>query len=347
MRKLLNTLYVTIPDAYLALDGENVVIYVTEDEKREEKGRYPLHNLDNIVTFGYQGASPALMRHASECGVGLAFFSQHGRFQCRVEGERRGNVLLRREQYRIADDEGRALPIARNMIGAKTANACMSLRRFLRDHELVPEYARIDRAADYLRDSLDKIHAAPDTDALRGLEGVNASCYFGVFDGLILQNHEIFAFDTRAKRPPTDPTNALLSFSYAILANECASALESVGLDPYVGFLHTDRSGRKSLALDLMEEFRAVLCDRFVLSLINRRQVGEGDFYYKENGAVLLGDDGRKTFLSAWYRRKKEVLQHPFLAEKVEWGILPYVQATLLARCIRGDLDEYPPFLWR
>ena len=347
MKKLLNTLYVTIPDAYLALDGENVVIYAAEDEKREEKGRYPLHNLDNIVTFGYQGASPALMRHASECGIGLAFFSQHGRFQCRVEGERRGNVLLRREQYRIADDDKRALPIARNMIGAKTANAYMSLRRFLRDHELVPEYARIDRAAAYLRDSLDKIHAAADTDSLRGLEGVNANCYFGVFDGLILQNHEVFAFDTREKRPPTDPTNALLSFSYAILANECASALESVGLDPYVGFMHTDRSGRNSLALDLMEEFSAVLCDRFVLSLINRRQIGEGDFLYKENGAVLLGDEGRKTFLMAWYKRKKEILQHPFLAEKVEWGILPYVQATLLARYIRGDLDEYPPFLWR
>ena len=249
MRTLLNTLFVTSEDVYLSLDGENVVIYVTEGEKREEKGRCPLHNLENIVTYGYQGASPALMRHAAECGVGLAFFSQHGKFQCRVEGERRGNVLLRREQYRIADDEKRALPIARNMIGAKTANAYTSLRRFLRDHELAPEYARIDRAADYLRDSMEKIHAAADTETLRGLEGVNANCYFGVFDGMILQNHMVFAFDTREKRPPTDPTNALLSFSYAILANECASAIESVGLDPYVGFMHTDRSGRKSRKL--------------------------------------------------------------------------------------------------
>lgn len=347
MKKLLNTLYVTDPDAYLALDGENVVIYKIEDEKRQEKARFPLHNLENIVTFGYRGISPALMCHAAECGIGVAFFSSSGKFQCRVEGERHGNVLLRREQYRIADDEARSLLIAKNMIGAKTANACTSLRRFLRDHSAATEYERIDGAANYLRDSLDKIRSAPDMGTLRGLEGVNASCYFSVFDGMILRNHEAFNFDTREKRPPTDPVNALLSFAYSICANKCASALEGVGLDPYVGFMHTDRSGRKSLALDLMEEFRAVVCDRFVLSLINLRKMSENDFMYKENGAVILTKTGRSTFLTAWFKREQETLTHPFLNEKLEWGVLPHVQAMLLARYIRGDLDEYPPFLWR
>lgn len=343
MRKLLGTLYVTTPDAYLSLDGENIVISV----KQEEIKRIPLHNLENIVSFGYQGASPALMRHVCECGIGMAFFKPSGQFMCRVEGERHGNVLLRREQYRIADDEKRSLPIARNMIGAKTVNARTVLNRFMRDHPMAYDNDRILSAAEYLKDSLPKIHESPDTDTLRGYEGVNATCYFGVFDSMILQNKDVFSFSTREKRPPTDPVNALLSFSYTILANDCASALESVGLDPYVGFMHTDRSGRKSLALDIMEEFRAVMCDRFVLSLINRRQLNANDFTVKENGTVLMGDETRKTFLTAWQKRKQETIEHPFLGEKAEWGVLPFVQAQLLARYIRGDMDEYPPFLWR
>lgn len=343
MKNLLNTLYVTTPDAYLALDGENVVVRIRE----EEIGRVPLHNLENIVTFGWQGASPALMRHVCELGKGLAFFSAHGRFLCRAQGDFSGNVLLRREQYRIADNAERSVRIAVNMIGAKTVNSRAVLSRFLRDHPMSADCIPIQKAADYLRDSLEKVRVAEDSDVLRGLEGVNASCYFSVFDSLILQSKADFRFDVREKRPPCDPVNALLSFSYAVFANECASALLSVGLDPYVGFMHTDRPGRKSLALDLMEEFRSVMCDRFVLSLINLRQVTIADFVVKENGAVLLGENAKKVFLKAWQERKKEIVTHPFLEEKCAWGILPFVQAQLLARYIRGDLDAYPPYLWR
>lgn len=343
MKTLLNTLYVTTPDAYLALDGENVVVRVRESEM----GRVPLHNLENIVTFGWQGASPALMRHVCELGKGLSFFSAHGRFLCRVTGEEHGNVLLRREQYHIADNAARALRISVNMIGAKTTNARTVLTRFLRDHPLSPEREAVRAAADHLKQSLSAIHNAESDDALRGLEGVNAGCYFSVFDAMILQGKSDFHFTGRDRRPPCDPVNALLSFAYSIFANECASALSAVGLDPYVGFLHTDRPGRKSLALDLMEEFRSVMCDRFVLSLINLRQIRSADFTIKENGAVLLRDEGRRTFLAAWQERKKETVVHPFLGEKCPWGVLPFVQAQLLARYIRGDLDAYPPYLWR
>ena len=243
MRKLLGTLYVTTPDAYLSLDGENIVISV----KQEEIKRIPLHNLENIVSFGYQGASPALMRHVCECGIGMAFFKPSGQFMCRVEGERHGNVLLRREQYRIADDEKRSLPIARNMIGAKTVNARTVLNRFMRDHPMAYDNDRVLSAAEYLKESLPKIHESPDTDTLRGYEGVNATCYFGVFDSMILQNKDVFSFSTREKRPPTDPVNALLSFSYTILANDCASALESVGLDP-VCRIHAHGSLRQKIS---------------------------------------------------------------------------------------------------
>lgn len=343
MKKLLNTLYVTTPDAYLSLDGENVVVSVGG----EERLRVPMHNLQNIVTFGWQGASPALMRHACELGIGLSFYSQSGRFLCRAEGEISGNVLLRREQYRIADDETRSMRIAVNMIGAKTSNSRAVLTRFLRDHPMAADADKVQSAADYLYDSLEKLRDAETADQLRGLEGVNAACYFSAFDAMILQNKSDFSFAAREKRPPCDPVNAMLSFCYAIFANECASALSSVGLDPYVGFMHTDRPGRKSLALDLMEEFRSIVCDRFVISLINLRQISAEDFIVKENGAVLFRDDAKKSFLTAWQKRKKEIVLHPFLNEKCEWGILPFVQAELLARHIRGDLDEYPPYLWR
>ncbi|MGM9624319.1 MAG: type I-C CRISPR-associated endonuclease Cas1c [Eubacteriales bacterium] len=343
MKKLLNTLYVTTPNAYLSLDGENVVVSVDG----EEKLRVPLHNLQNIVTFGWQGASPALMHHVSELGIGLSFFSQNGRYLCSVEGEIRGNVLLRREQYRIADDEQQSLKIAVNMIGAKTVNSRVVLTRFLRDHPMSADAEKIQNAADYLNESLGKIREAENIEMLRGFEGVNATCYFSVLDAMILQNKTDFRFITREKRPPCDRVNAMLSFCYSMFANDCASALSSVGLDPYVGFMHTDRPGRKSLALDIMEEFRSVVCDRFVLSMINLRQISADDFVVKENGAVLLKDDARKNFLTAWQKRKKETITHPFLGDKCEWGILPFIQAELLARYIRGDLDEYPPYLWR
>jgi CRISPR-associated protein Cas1 len=343
MKKLLNTLYVNAPDAYLSLDGENVVVNADGQELK----RVPMHNLENIVTFGWQGASPALMRHACELGIGLAFFSHSGRFLCRVEGERRGNVLLRREQYRIADDERRSLAIVRNMIGAKTVNSRAVLLRALRDHPMLPGSDKIEAVADKLANSLSDIQNAADTDTVRGIEGSNASMYFGVLDNLILQNKDVFTFDTRSRRPPTDNVNALLSFCYSITVNECASALEAVGLDPYVGLMHTDRPGRKSLALDLMEEIRSVYCDRFVISLINLRQVSGDGFLVKENGAVIMTEETRKAVLTAWHKRKQEEITHPFLGERCEWGLLPFVQAQLLARYIRGDIDEYPPYIWK
>lgn len=343
MKKLNNTLYVNTPDAYLRLDGENVV--VTLDG--EELLRCPIHNLENIVTFGHQGASPALMRHLSELGVGIAFFSGSGRFLGRFEGEKRGNVLLRREQYRIADDEKRSLKIAVSMIGSKTINSRAVLRKFIREHSLSPGLNELSAAAEYLGDSLEKIRYSETLDELRGYEGVNASQYFGVFDNMILKNKSDFAFRTREKRPPTDRVNALLSFAYSIMANECTSALEGVGLDPYVGFMHTDRPGRRSLALDMLEEFRSCFCDRFVLSLINLRQISGGDFYVKENGAVLMNDEARRTFLKAWQTRKSEIITHPYLGEKCEWGMVWHIQAQLLARYIRGDIDEYPMFEMR
>jgi CRISPR-associated protein Cas1 len=343
MRKLLNTLYVNTTDAYLSLDGENVVV----STKGQEVKRVPMHNLENIVTFGWQGASPALMRHACELGIGFSFFSISGRFLCRVEGEKRGNVLLRREQYRIADDERRSLAIVRNMIGAKTVNSRVVLMRALRDHPLLPESDKINAAADKLMISLADIMNAEDADSIRGIEGSNASVYFGVLDNLILQNKDVFSFNNRSRRPPTDNVNALLSFCYSITANECASALEAVGLDPYVGFMHTDRPGRKSLALDLMEEIRSVYCDRFVISLINLRQISGDGFLVKENGAVIMTDETRKFILTAWHKRRQEEITHPFLGEKCELGLLPFVQSQLLARYIRGDIDDYPPYIWR
>ncbi len=343
MKKLLNTFYVTSPDAYLALDGENVVVQRGGEELR----RVPLHNLENIVAFGYQGASPALMRHAAEVGIGVAFFSQNGRFLCRVEGERRGNVLLRREQYRIADDENRKLKIAINIIGAKAANSRAVLLRALRDHPMLPGADEVRSCADSMLESAAAIRNADSADTLRGVEGECAARYFGALDNLILQNKTEFNFAGRSRRPPTDKVNALLSFCYAIMVNECASALEGAGLDPYVGFMHTDRPGRRSLALDIMEELRSVFCDRFVISLINLRQIGADGFEVKENGALLLTDEARKALLTAWQKKKQEEITHPFLEEKCEWGVVPHLQAQLLARFIRGDIDDYPPFLWR
>lgn len=340
MKKLNNTLYVNTPDAYLRLDGENVVVTFDGDELL----RCPIHNLENIVTFGHQGASPALMHHLSELGVGIAFFSSSGRFWGRFEGEKRGNVLLRREQYRIADDEKRSLKIAVNMIGAKTMNSRTVLMKFVREHQLSPGLDKLSEAAEYLGESLEKIRYSQTLDELRGYEGVNASQYFGVFDNMILKDKKDFTFKTREKRPPTDRVNALLSFCYSLMANECTSALEGVGLDPYVGFMHTDRPGRRSLALDLLEEFRSCFCDRFVLSLINLRQINGDDFDVKENGAVLMNDNARKSFQRAWQARKNEMITHPYLGEKCEWGMAWHIQAQLLARYIRGDIDDYPMF---
>ena len=343
MKKLLNSLYVTMPEAYLSLDGENVVI----QDLQKEIGRVPLHNIDRIMVFGYRGASPALMGKCIEKQIELIFLNPNGKFLARVEGSVNGNVLLRREQYRIADDKQKSLEIARNMIIGKIYNSRQVILRTLRDHSLRVDQDIMRLKAEYLKSALEKCQEINDIDSLRGLEGECASVYFSVFNEMILQQKNDFVFNGRSKRPPKDSVNALLSFSYTLCTSMCASALESVGLDPYVGFMHTDRPGRRSLALDLIEEFRAWYCDRFVIMLINKKIVNAGDFEIRENGAVILNDKGRKNVLSAWQTRKTTTIKHPFLAENVEWGILPYVQALILARYIRGDLDAYPPFMWK
>lgn len=343
MKKLLNTLYVTSEDSYLSLDGENIVVL----DKEAEVGRIPLHNLEGIVSFGYRGTSPALMGACAERNISLCYVTPQGKFLARVNGKVKGNVVLRKRQFASSLDENESLAIARNCIIGKVFNARWVLERALRDHSMQVDIQRVKNASDLLKQSLELIRSSTSREQLRGYEGEAASVYFSVFDELILQQKKAFSFNGRNKRPPLDNVNALLSFTYTLLTNTITSALETVGLDPYVGYLHTDKPGRASLALDLIEEFRAVLADRFVLSLINKKIVSSKDFKVKENGAVIMSDDARKLVLSEWQKKKKEVLTHPYLKEKVEWGMAPYVQAMLLARYLRGDLDEYPPFLWK
>ena len=343
MKILGNTLYVTTPDAYLALDGENVVIQKSGNELR----RIPLHNLDGIVAFGYTGASPALMGACAERGVALTFLTMHGRFLARVCGTEQGNVLLRKEQYRVSDSKEKSLAIARGMITGKLFKSRWVIERAIRDYAMRLDTAKLKHASDLIVESLRHLPAAKTLDEIRGIEGEAATCYFSVFDDLILQQKEQFFFQNRNRRPPTDNVNALVSFVYTLLAHDTAAALETAGLDPYVGFLHSDRPGRISLALDLMEEFRPVLADRFVLTLINTRQINGDGFVQKEDGAVLMDDVTRKKVLVAWQEKKQEKITHPMLGEKMEWGLVPYSQALLLARYLRGDLDAYPPFLWK
>lgn len=343
MKKLLNTLYITTPERYLSLDGENVVV----SENYNEIARFPLHNLERIMAFGAAGASPALMGKCASENRELIFFSRSGKFLARVEGELTGNVLLRREQYRTADNSEKSLSIAKNMIAAKLYNSRWTLERTLRDHAARVDTDVFEQKSLYLKKASESALTAADEGALRGIEGEGATVYFSVFDDMILQQKEDFAFTVRSRRPPLDKVNAMLSFAYSLCTSMCCSALESVGLDPYVGFLHSDRSGRRSLALDLLEEFRAPLCDRFVLTCINKKIISKNSFIEQEDGAVLLTDDGRREFLRSWQLRKDDEITHPFLKEKVQWGLVPYAQALLLARHLRGDLDEYPPFLWK
>ena len=343
MRQMLNTLFVTSEDIYLSLDGENVVA------NREGKAvaRYPLHTLSGIVSFSYSGASPALMGACAKRGVSLAFCTPRGRFLARINGETSGNVLLRRTQYRVADDPAPCCRVARMMIFGKVFNARWSIQRTRRDHGLRVDGDTLDVVSGQLKGMLPQIAEETDLGGLRGLEGAAAAAYFGAFDQMILGEKPLFAFSGRSRRPPWDPINALLSFAYSLLTLDCTSALESVGLDAYVGFLHRDRPGRRSLALDLMEELRPCMADRFVLTCVNNRIFGEKDFRQSAGGGVQLTDDARRTFLGRWQERKKEPLTHPFLGEKLPWGMVPYVQALLLARYLRGDLDDYPPFLWK
>lgn len=343
MKRLLNTLYISNPEYYLSLDGENVVVQY----KNDEIGRMPLHTLDGIVTMGYTGASPKLMGYCSERNISITFLSPSGQFLATVNGEIKGNVLLRKEQYRTSDNEEKSLKIVRNMIMGKIYNSRWVLERATRDHFVRIDVERIKLQSGYLYKAFNKIISAESIDQIRGIEGEAASIYFSVFDELILQQKDQFRFEKRNRRPPMDKVNALLSFTYTLLAGMCKSSLETVGLDPYVGFMHKDRAGRISLALDLMEELRAIMADRFVLTLINKKMISPDGFFIKENGAVIMNDDTRKTVISAWQAKKQELILHPYLNEKIEWGMIPYAQSLLLARYLRSDLDEYPPFLWK
>lgn len=343
MRHLLNTLYVTSEDVYLSLEGENVLV----NREKTVVGRFPLHNLEQIVCFSYAGASPALMGACAQRDIGLSFCTPRGKFLARTGGISRGNVLLRRIQYRCADDPMESCRIAGAMIFGKLYNARWSMERTRRDHKLRIDDESFAQACGTHKELLPRLLEAPDLETIRGLEGAAANAYFGVFDQMILRQKEAFFFHDRNRRPPLDNVNAMLSFTYSLLANDCASALESVGLDAYVGFLHRDRPGRTSLALDLMEELRPCMADRFVLTIINNRLLSASDFEKSESGAVRMTDAGRRKFLKHWQERKQESITHPYLEEKLPWGLVPYIQALLLARYLRGDLDAYPAFLWK
>lgn len=343
MRKMLNTLFVTSEEAYLALENENVVVY----RDSERAAQYPLQVLEGILCFSYKGASPALMGECVRRGIGLSFLTPSGRLLARAAGESQGNVLLRKEQYRVSDSPERSCRVARNFIFGKVYNARWVLERTLRDHAMRVNADALRDASNGIQAQLKPILDSEDLDALRGLEGEASARYFGVWDEMILNQKEDFRFEGRNRRPPLDRVNAALSMAYTLLTHDCAAALESVGLDAYAGFMHRDRPGRESLALDLMEELRAPLADRLVITMINTRALQKNHFRRQSGGAVLLTDDGRKALLGAWQTRKKEEITHPFLKEKLPWGLIPYVQALLLVRYLRGDLEQYPPFLWK
>lgn len=342
MKPLSNVLYITTPEAFLSLDGENIVIKKDDNVAM----RVPLHNLENVVCFSYPGASPALMGACAERNVGLCFLTPHGRFLARIEGKVRGNVLLRKTQYQLSENEVDSVKISSSFLIGKLSNCRKVIERALRDHAMLVDVQALSAASASLKESLKAVQDCKTIYDLMGFEGSAAKIYFGVFDQLILQQRQDFFFKERSRRPPLDNLNALLSFLYTLLTSEVSSALETVGLDPYVGFLHQDRPGRPSLALDLMEELRPVFADRLALSLINRQQINGKGFTQKESGGILMDDDTRKKVLMAWQERKKEEIVHPFLKERVAFGLIPYIQALLLARHLRGDLDAYPPFFW-
>lgn len=343
MKKYLNTLYVMTEGAYIHKERETVVVEV----EKKKKLQLPIHTIANIFCFGNIMVSPSFMGFCGKTGIGLAFFSMYGRFLARVQGRQSGNVLLRREQYRFADSEEKSSAISSLIIGAKISSSRAVLLRALRNNPNLPAKENIKSTIDKMKKILGSTATVTSLELIRGLEGEAAKLYFAVFDHLILQNKEIFKFKTRNKRPPLDRVNAMLSFIYTLIAQDCVSACEGVGLDPGVGFLHRDRPGRPGLALDIMEEFRSWFGDRLVLSMINLKQVGNKGFTVSESGAVLMDEDTRKTVITAYQKRKQEMILHPFLNEKVEIGLCFHLQAKLMSRFIRGDMDFYPPFLWK
>jgi len=343
MKQLLNTLFVTTQGSYLSKEGDTVLVH----QEQEVKLRVPIHNLGSIVCFGNVLCSPFLLGLCGERNVTLSFLTENGRFLARVHGPISGNVLLRREQYRRADDPAVSAEIARSVVTAKIANSRIVLQRAMRDGPELADSTGMKQALEDMQQHIKTLAEQATVDQIRGVEGHAAATYFGVFDHLINTNKKHFFFKERSRRPPLDNMNALLSFLYTLLVHDVESALEGVGLDPAVGFLHRDRPGRPGLALDLMEEFRAYLADRLALSLVNRQQIKPDGFLKTESGAVIMDDETRKTVLVAWQKRKQEEITHLFLQEKISVGLLAHVQAQLLARYLRGDMDGYPPFLWR
>lgn len=343
MKQHLNTLYVTTQGVYLSKEGETVV--VSKDKVRLIQ--LPIKGLGGIVCFGQVTCSPFLLGFCGEQGVAVSFLTENGRFLARVYGSTSGNVLLRREQYRRADDERHTLLIATPIVAAKIVNARTVLMRALRDHPSAEGSADVKHAVGHLSALLGKLETSTSLDMTRGIEGAAARSYFEVFDHLIVQQKDDFWFRQRNRRPPLDNVNALLSFAYTLLMHDVVGALEAVGLDPSVGFLHRDRPGRPGLALDVMEEFRPWVADRLVLSLVNLRQLTSADFVVTESGAVNMTENGRKTLVAAYQRRKQEQIIHSFLGENVTVGLLLHLQSLLLARYLRGDLDGYPPFAWK
>lgn len=333
----------TLPDAYLGAKGDTLTVR----SHGVKELQVPILNLESVVVFGYQGVSPEAMHLCIENDVALIFLTPNGQFKARVTGETKGNVHLRKTQYRWSDDPTHSLRLAKRFLYAKIYNARASVQRTVRDHSERIDQSKLVSIIEELNSQISGAKASASLDELRGVEGLAARHYFSVLSDQVLTNKDAFAFSGRVKRPPADRLNSLLSFLYTLLASDVAHALESVGLDAQVGFLHRDRSGRNSLALDMMEEFRVYLADRTALSLINRRQLLPGDFTRKETGVWLLTDSGRKTVLTEWQQRKRELIRHPFLDEKIPIGLLPYAQAMLLARHMRGDLDDYPPFFWK
>ncbi|MDR2522386.1 MAG: type I-C CRISPR-associated endonuclease Cas1c [Synergistaceae bacterium] len=341
MKRLLNTLFISTQGAWLSQEGENIVVHLDKETSK----KFPVHLFESIVCFGRVSATSPLMGFCAEKGVLISFFSEQGRFLARVDGPVRGNVLLRRRQYRLADDEKAASDVARSVLIGKIANSRTVLMRSAR--ERTEESPALASAVKHLDGTVQDLGKPLPLEILRGKEGDAARHYFDVFDRLILAQKDHFKFTTRNRRPPTDKVNALLSFVYTLLVHDVISALEGVGLDPAVGYLHKERPGRPSLALDLMEEFRSWLADRLVLSLINRRQIYPDGFTQSESGAVYMEDTTRKTVLAEWQARKQDELTHPYTEEKMAIGLLPHVQARLLARHIRGELKSYPPFVWK